>query len=196
MLLLYFLAAALVLGLLTGGRLERLATVHLRWAPLALAGLVVQALLFSPLVATRVGAAGIPLYVASTLAVGVALLVNARQRGLAVLALGALLNLIVILVNGGLMPTTAEAFAVAYGAGATPTDGGFSNSFIGGPETPLLFLGDVFVLPPPIPLANVFSIGDVLIGLGGGLFLFDALRRPREAAAVSSSRAPEAAGRG
>ncbi len=33
------------------------------------------------------------------------------------------------------------------------------------------FLGDIFVLPRPLPLANVFSIGDVLIGLGGALFI-------------------------
>jgi hypothetical protein len=27
-------------------------------------------------------------------------------------------------------------------------------------------LTDIFALPPGLPLANVFSIGDVLIGLG------------------------------
>ena len=39
----------------------------------------------------------------------------------------------------------------------------------------LAFLGDNFVLPRPVPLANVFSIGDVLIGVGGALFVFQAM---------------------
>ena len=46
-----------------------------------------------------------------------------------------------------------------------------SNAFIATPETPFYFLGDQFVLPRPFPFANVFSIGDVLIGLGGAWFV-------------------------
>jgi hypothetical protein len=48
----------------------------------------------------------------------------------------------------------------------------FSNSALAGPDTMFAFLGDNFVVPPPIPFANVFSIGDVLIGAGGGLFVY------------------------
>ena len=42
----------------SGGRLERLGELRLRWAPLALLGLVVQVLIFSEPVGGRVGAAG------------------------------------------------------------------------------------------------------------------------------------------
>ncbi len=42
----------------------------------------------------------------------------------------------------------------------------FTNSTLIHAGTALPFLGDVFALPRPIPLANVFSVGDVLIGVG------------------------------
>ena len=51
------------------------------------------------------------------------------------------------------------------GVAALPTEH-FSNSVLAGADAPLLFLGDIFVLPRPFPLANVFSIGDVLIAEG------------------------------
>jgi hypothetical protein len=42
---------------------------------------------------------------------------------------------------------------------------GYSNVVPMGPDTKLAFLGDIFVFPRPLPLANVFSIGDLLIGI-------------------------------
>jgi hypothetical protein len=42
----------------------------------------------------------------------------------------------------------------------------------------LAFLGDIFVLPRPFPFANVFSIGDVLIGVGGAWFVVKTMHRP------------------
>ncbi|MGO9207292.1 MAG: DUF5317 family protein, partial [Candidatus Limnocylindrales bacterium] len=39
-------------------------------------------------------------------------------------------------------------------------------------------LGDVFALPAGVPLANVFSVGDVLIALGIVLVIVAAMRLP------------------
>ncbi|HEY7600069.1 MAG TPA: DUF5317 family protein, partial [Candidatus Limnocylindrales bacterium] len=94
---------------------------------------------------------------------------------------GALLNLAAIAANGGQMPASAEAFMALNGTAVVPAEG-FSNSIILAPDAPLLFLGDVFVLPRPIPLANVFSIGDVLIAIGGALFVARTMTRPLSAA--------------
>ncbi len=173
MVLLYFVLAALAVGLLTGGRLARLGSVHIEWAGLAIGGLLVQAILFSPPVAATVGRAGPLLYVGSTLAVLVALLRNARQPGLWLLAVGALLNLIVILANGGFMPVSPGALA-ALGSSAPQA---YSNVATASTGTALAWLGDVFVVPPPIPFANAISPGDVLIGLGAAWFLVATLRR-------------------
>jgi hypothetical protein len=75
------------------------------------------------------------------------------------------------------MPASREAFARVYGD-AVPGAAYFTNSVLTDDSTRLAFLGDVFWLPPPIPLANVFSIGDVLIGLGAAWFLIRSMHAP------------------
>lgn len=165
MLLLYAIAAGLLVGSVAGGRLSALASLRIRWLWLAVGGLLFQFALFSPTVADRVGDAGPSLYVASTLVVFVVLLRNLELPGLPVVALGAALNLVAIVGNGGYMPSDPAAWRSLTGVAALPTDD-FTNSALMGPGTALPWLGDLFVLPRPIPLANVFSIGDVLIALG------------------------------
>jgi Family of unknown function (DUF5317) len=170
LLLLYAVAFGLIAGLLTRGRLSELGTVKIRYWPIALAGLAFQVLLFSSPLAATVGDLGPALYVGSTAVVLGALFANIRQPGFWLIVVGALANLIAIVANGGQMPASAEAWAVLTGAPELPaTD--FSNAVIATPDTPFYFLGDLFVLPRPFPFANVFSIGDALIGLGGAWFV-------------------------
>lgn len=170
MLLLYAVALGLVAGLLTRGNLAALGTVKVRLWPIALAGLAFQALLFSSPLASVVGKLGPSLYVVSTTLVLMALVVNLRQPGFWLIIVGAVANFTVILANGGQMPASPDALAALMGAPILPTTD-FSNSVIAVPGTPFSFLGDLFVLPRPFPFANIFSIGDVLIGLGGAWFI-------------------------
>ncbi len=193
MLLLYAVAAGILVGLARGGRLGALGNVRFTWWALALAGLLFQLLLFTPPVASSVGDAGPALYVGSTAMVLVALIPNLRKPGFRLVAVGALLNFMAITANGGQMPASPAAFAALTGVAEVPVDH-FSNSTLIGPHTLLPFLGDIFVLPHPIPLANVFSIGDVLIGVGGALFVIATMgrRRPFAAAAKGSRSAADA----
>lgn len=161
MFILYAIPIGIVAGYLLGGRLDRLGDLRFHWAWLAIAGLVVQVVLFSPPVETMVGAAGPALYVVSTLAVLVAVVRNWRIPGLAIVAMGAASNLLAILANGGLMPASPEAVA-ALGWDAAE---GFSNSIVMA-DPALRPLTDIFALPTWMPAANVFSVGDVLIGIG------------------------------
>jgi hypothetical protein len=177
MLLLYAIAIGLLIGRLAGGRVRNLERVHITWWGVAVAGLAVQLVLFAPPLAERIGTAGPPLYVISTIAVLVALLRNLEQPGFTVIAIGAVANLIPVLANGGAMPSDPDAWLALTGAAELPVQG-FTNSVLIGPETNFPFLGDVFVLPRPWPLANVFSIGDVLIGIGAAWFLIRAMRGP------------------
>jgi len=187
MLLLYAIPVGIFIGLAGGGRLSELAGVRIRFWPLALGGLVFQLSLFSPPVASAVGIWGPVLYVGSTLVVLLALLANLGQPGFRLILYGSTLNLVAILLNGGQMPATAEAIAALNGLAQLPAEA-FSNSALAGPTTHFAILGDVFVLPRPIPFANVFSIGDVLIGIGGVVFI------GRTMAAASRSSAQPASG--
>ena len=170
MLLLYAVAFGLLAGVLTRGSVTALGSVKVRLWPIALIGLAFQALLFSSPLAAVVGKLGPSLYVISTTLVLMALVVNLRQPGFWLIILGALANFTVIVANGGQMPASPDAFAALNGVPVVPT-ADFSNSVIAGPNTPFYFLADLFVLPRPLPFANVFSIGDVLIGLGGAWFI-------------------------
>jgi hypothetical protein len=54
-----------------------------------------------------------------------------------------------------------------------------------GLENPALEpLTDIFAIPASLPLANVFSIGDVLIGVGIVIVIAAAMRRPPETPAA------------
>ena len=188
MLLLYSIAIGLILGRLLGGRVRNLEHVHIAWWGLALAGFIVQLILFAGPVASRIGDVGKPIYVVSTVVVLIALLRNVRQPGLAILALGAGLNLVAILSNGGQMPSDPKAWLALTGVAELPVSH-FTNVVLMGPETMVPFLGDIFIWPRPLPMATVFSIGDAIIAVGGVVFLVAAMRRP--AAAASQDVAPD-----
>jgi len=193
MLLLYSIAAGLLLGRLAGGRLDGLTTMRFRLAPLALGGLLFQLVLFSSAVTERVGDLGPVLYVASTVAVLVALLVNLGLPGLWILAIGAGMNLLAIVANGGYMPSSPEAWMALNGLAELPTDA-YSNSAIMTSTTAFPALGDIFVFPRPLPLANVFSLGDVLIAVGAIVFLVRQMRTALPSGDRSASTAGHAVG--
>lgn len=174
MFILYPLLLAILLAALTGGRPDRLADLRLRWWGLALAGLLVQVFLFSP-AATALAGMGPVIYVVSTAAVLVTVLANLRRPGLVLVALGALLNLAAIVANGGYMPTTAAALRTA---GLDPASG-YSNS-VELEEPHLALLTDILAIPDAVPFANVFSVGDVCIGLGIGWLAYSTMRRRPE----------------
>lgn len=177
MFILYPLLIAIAVGLATGGRLSRLASLEIRLWWLALAGLIVQILLFSPAFAD-IGAIGPVVYVASSVAVLIAVIANWHLPGVVLILLGGVANQIAIISNGGYMPTTTEAMQVA---GLAPT-AGYSNSAELA-EPAFAWLTDVYALPAGMPFANVFSLGDVLIGLGIAWLALRTMRADRPRAA-------------
>lgn len=186
MFLLYAIVVGLVVGFLVGGRLAGLASLEFRWAPLAIIGLAVQIALFSGPVSDRVGDLGPWVYVVSTGLVLVVVLRNIRITGMAIVAVGAASNLLAIVANGGYMPASPEAAALAGRASATT----YSNSAIvdGAVLAPLT---DIFALPQWLPLHNVFSVGDVLIGVGVAVTIVVAMRRGGVGEAGASRNLPQ-----
>ena len=189
MLLLYSIAAGLVIGRLLGGRVRNLERVQFVWWQLALAGLMVQLVLFADPVQERIGATGPAIYVASTLVVLMALLRNVRLPGLAVIAVGAVLNLIPILTNGGYMPSSPDVWRELTGVAEVPV-AYYSNVALIGPDTAFPFLGDIFLFPRPLPMATAFSLGDAIIALGAVVFLVSAMRPPAKQSSSMTRSTP------
>lgn len=188
MFILYAIPIGILVGLVRGGRLANLAELRFEWGLVAIAGLAAQIALFSEPVGSLVGEAGPLLYVASSLLVLAVVLRNRRLPGLKLVAAGAISNLVAILANGGYMPASRAALEFA---GLDRTSG-YSNSIV--TNNPALApLTDVFALPGWVPFANVFSVGDVLIGLGIVVAIAAGMAG-RPASAIAGTAHPEGPG--
>lgn len=166
--LLLLVAAALCVATvpLFGGRLSALAELRLRrvWSLVAALGLQVVALVVVPGLPGPLPAAA---HLLSYVCAGVFVASNRRIPGLWAIALGGASNFAAISANHGVMPAAASA---VRSAGLASVPGQFANSrVLAGAR--LRFLGDVFAIPYPLPLHNVFSVGDVVIALGAFLLL-------------------------
>jgi hypothetical protein len=114
---------------------------------------------------------------------------NRGVGGVWIVAAGAITNGVVIALNGGTLPASAWAVRAAGLDG----DLAFANSAV--LDHPVLpWLGDVFAWPAPLPLANTFSVGDVLIVVGVFVAAWVGSRRlgaPRSVPASATASAPD-----
>jgi hypothetical protein len=177
--MLYAIPVGLVAGLLVGGRVAGLAELHFRWLALFMVGLAIQVVLFSPLVTTWIGGLGAPIYVASTALVLAAVARNWRIAGVPVVLAGAACNFAAIVANGGYMPAGGAALEALN---RRVTDEYSNSAVIAHPA--LEPLTDIFALPSWVPFANVFSLGDVILGAGVVLVIVAAMRRSRGGASA------------
>jgi hypothetical protein len=169
--ILYAVLAGIAIGSVFRGRLEALAEIRFRWGWLAIVALAIQLVLFSPLAGDRLGDAGRWIYVGSTALVILVVAANIRLRGLPLVLVGAASNILAIVANGGSMPASPGALAAV---GQTVGDGPTNSVVVAKPA--LEPLTDIFAMPAWLPLANIFSVGDVLIGIGIALAIAAAMR--------------------
>jgi Family of unknown function (DUF5317) len=166
MVLLYPLVLGVLLAPLLGGDLRRLGDLRLRGVSLLYLALALQLVAFPvhelPLRVGSEGAVGLWLVSYGCLAVATAL--NLHRPGLPLVAAGIVANVTAIVANGGHMPvlpeamhTAGHAYEIHYNSVATAT-----------PH--LSWLVDRWAAPHWVPSANFFSVGDVLIALGGFVF--------------------------
>jgi hypothetical protein len=127
---------------------------------LALAGIALQVLIVSVLPGASAGFHEAAHMVSYGL-IGACAWANRRVPGVPLIALGGLLNFIAIAANGGVMPADPDLVVNSAQHGGE----GFVNSGVVD-EPRLLFLGDVLATPASWPLANVYSVGDVVLVLG------------------------------
>jgi cell division septum initiation protein DivIVA len=172
MVLLLGFALALIVVLGFGGQLDRIADLRPRAVGLLYAALGLQLLAFpaglmpwapGDRVATAMSLASYGCLVVATF-------LNLRRiAGTWLLGVGMALNLATILVNGGHMPATADALR-AVGI----VEHGVHNNSVTLSHPALPWLVDRFAVPHPVPLAGIFSAGDLVIVLGAGALLWAA----------------------
>jgi Family of unknown function (DUF5317) len=168
------LVVAVVVGLISGGRIGRIASLRIRYPALAIVGLGLQ--FFFP----ARGAWPYVFLLASFLLLATFAIVNVKVAGFTLILVGMLMNFLVIAVNHG-MPVTQRAL-VDSGQSATLTElvaHGGEKHHLAGPGDHLLFLGDVIAVPPPIHQAA--SAGDVVSYFGVAWVVVAAMRRPDDA---------------
>jgi MFS family permease len=170
MFLLPSLIVGIVFALLLGGRPSQLVRVEFRHAGAVFLALGIQIALFSPLGAAVPAGFVTPIHVGTYGLLFLFAAANVRMLALLPFSLGMALNAAAIVANGGHMPVSPSAWQAAG-----LTGGERANIRLGAEH--LGFLGDIFAIPSTFPLANVFSIGDLLIAAGMvGLIIAVSLR--------------------
>jgi Family of unknown function (DUF5317) len=180
--------AGVFVGLLGGGKLDRIADLRLRGAWLFIAALALQVVAFPsgylPFTISDGVATGLWLC-SYALLVALAFL-NLRVRGFPLATAGMLSNLVAVLANGGHMPALPRALVAA----GTPI-GHLHNNSVVADHPHLSWLIDRWGAPEWVPLANVYSVGDVLLALGTIVIVSAAmgagLRRPLSRRARSAA---------
>lgn len=157
-----------------GADLRRLAEVRFRASWLVFIALALQLVAFVriPDIGAR-ASLEVPLHLASYAILILFAAANARLRGFGLATLGLLANAVVIVANGGRMPVALRAWESTGGRAAELLGTGhYNNNVATTAGTHLRFLADVFPLPPGLPLANTFSLGDLLLLAGATLFVY------------------------
>jgi hypothetical protein len=159
---------AMLLVPLLGGRLSGLSRIELAGGRLLAVALGLQVLALTVLPGAP-HALLVALHGSSYVLAAAFVWRNRTVPGLPLLASGGALNALVIAVNGGQMPASADA---VRRAGLPLHEEGFVNS--GVLDDPRLApLGDVFASPDWLPLSNVYSPGDLLL-LAGAVWVVHA----------------------
>jgi len=155
--------------------LATLMQVPVRWGVLAVGAFIIQAMFIYQKPSQK--ALGIWswqewLFCAAHLLLLGMVWANRNLPGVKLIGLGLVLNLVVMIANGGWMPVTPEAVVKVGFSGLAPSlEPGTrlyssKNIILPAEQTKLQFLSDIFVLARPFPVPSVFSAGDVVVAAG------------------------------
>lgn len=115
---------------------------------------------------------------------------NWRQPALLLATFGIALNFVAMGANGGSMPVSAAT--VAHVIEQPVADGTFvplsKGQVVDDAATPLIWLGDRLLLPGPLAQIGAWSIGDVLLIIGIGVWLGQAMKGTSHVRSARSHR--------
>ena len=157
---------AVVVALLQGGSLERLASTNFRAVPLLLLGLALQIVFGFWTPSWLTDDLGLAVLIGSNALVLGWLIVNRALPGLLIAAVGLLMNLAVISANGA-MPVSGDAVRAAGGDEREIAEAGLKHEVLDD-DTRLGFLGDII----PMPRLGIWSVGDLVLAAGLALLSY------------------------
>lgn len=153
------LLLGVIAGLAAGGKVRNLMEFRLRYEIVLLVAFVAQGVARGRIAGTHATSWGMLVWIAASVSLCVLLVANLKHAGALVAAAGVLLNLLVVLANGG-MPVTAGEGGVG---GAIAQSAGFYR--LANDGTLALWAGDAMELA--IGGAQfLVSPGDVLLAVG------------------------------
>lgn len=187
MILLLAVILSIGVALVRGGKFAHLSDVSLRHGWIAFMALALQLFVVEFMRRHMIGQ---PLQQAFLILGSHALLLvvvvyNRHLPGIPLIGVGLILNLTVMLANGGFMPVTLEALQragmahLAVGSEAGSRVLSTKDILLPRELTNLWLLSDILVIPRPLPLTSVFSIGDCCLALGVLVFFQKKLMRPQ-----------------
>ena len=173
------LLLGVVAALLTGGRLRNLEHLELKGGPILLTALLAQ--VFLPRIVPETGLPpwaelGVFWIVPALVAMTVAAL-NWHQPGMGLVAAGIGLNLVVVVLNGGMPVSLASVSTVMADSAVSALDRSWLH-IPASSATNLLFLADVIPVPGPAWHRGLVSLGDILMSAGAGYWAFVAMLEP------------------
>jgi hypothetical protein len=193
MLRLILFVVVVVVALVRGGSLRNFATLRLRWPALAIAGFVLQLLIFTPFAeAPLVAWATVPLYLLSMAILTLWVALNWRIPGMVLIGAGLLMNFAAVAANDGKMPVSADALRVAGRYEEIIADNPtISKHIVADDDTVRLWvLTDIIGIPKQVPFPAVWSIGDVALNLGVAVLCFRTIRGAPDLALTGVAREP------
>ncbi len=170
MLYVYIIIISIIIGLLRKGKLSSLSQISLKRIELIVLACLIQAgLIFLwPKKVKFVLDYSSYLIIFSYIVLLLAVWHNKKLKGMKIISLGIILNVIVIVANGGHMPVLLSSL---YKAGLNDfalvlKEGSYITHALITDKTLFGFLADVIPLSPPFPDPSVVSTGDFLMFCG------------------------------
>lgn len=168
------LAIGLIAGIVRNGRVRNLLELEIAGVSLIITAVILQILpiVLEPFIKSENWLAFFPF--AGTLVMMAAVLMNRKNKGFYIIFIGALLNVMAMVLSGFRMPVTEAALLRAGMQSLLETiqDGSVINYvLVNSADGLAYYLGKVIAIPEIYPLSKLFSAGDLLISAGLAYFI-------------------------
>ena len=178
------LVISLIIALLRGGKLRRLAELPLKRVELIVLAFLIQFLLSwgGERGVVFLLKWGVYLYIVSYVLLLVAIWYNRHIKEMIIFGIGIACNFLAILANGGHMPVSLNALNRTGMMDVLPLlkSKTYVLHSVLNEGAKLKFLTDIIPLPSPYPRPRVLSIGDIIMALGIFLLIQHSMGKKRK----------------